>query len=89
MQQKSIQSHISAGVVVVVVASPPAGCHMNTHFSFQNCMLAVNSQQLWIGSQDSLIYIINPRSTSCNKHLTEHRVAVTGFALEERADKFR
>lgn len=53
-----------------------------------NCMLAVNSQQLWIGSQDSLIYIINPRSTSCNKHLTEHRMAVTGFALEERADKF-
>ncbi|XP_056597836.1 DENN domain-containing protein 3 isoform X1 [Triplophysa dalaica] len=53
-----------------------------------NCMLAVNSQQLWIGSQDSIIYIINPRSTSCNKHLTEHRMAVTGFALEERADKF-
>nr|XP_055076906.1 DENN domain-containing protein 3 [Misgurnus anguillicaudatus]XP_055076907.1 DENN domain-containing protein 3 [Misgurnus anguillicaudatus] len=53
-----------------------------------NCMLSVNSQQLWIGSEDSFIYIINPRSTSCNKHLTEHRTAVTGFTLEERADKY-
>uniref|UniRef100_A0A671S5Z8 DENN domain-containing protein 3-like n=1 Tax=Sinocyclocheilus anshuiensis TaxID=1608454 RepID=A0A671S5Z8_9TELE len=38
-----------------------------------NCMLAVNQQQLWIGSTDSFIYIINPRSVSCNKQLTEHR----------------
>ncbi|KAI2653203.1 DENN domain-containing protein 3 [Labeo rohita] len=38
-----------------------------------NCMLAVNQHQLWIGSKDSFIYIINPRSVSCNKQLTEHR----------------
>ncbi|XP_043088969.1 DENN domain-containing protein 3 isoform X2 [Puntigrus tetrazona] len=53
-----------------------------------NCMLAVNQQQLWIGSKDSFIYIINPRSVSCNKQLTEHRAEVTGLALEERTDKF-
>lgn len=52
------------------------------------CMLAVNEQQLWIGSKDSFIYIINPRSVSCNKQLTEHRCELTGLALEERADKF-
>ncbi|ROI69400.1 DENN domain-containing protein 3 [Anabarilius grahami] len=53
-----------------------------------NCMLAVNQQQLWIGSKDSFIYIINPRSVSCNKQLTEHRCEVTGLTLEERVDKF-
>ncbi|XP_067282147.1 DENN domain-containing protein 3 isoform X3 [Pseudorasbora parva] len=53
-----------------------------------NCMLAVNQQQLWIGSTDSFIYIINPRSVSCNKQLTEHRSEVTGLTLEERVDKF-
>ncbi|XP_016422897.1 DENN domain-containing protein 3-like [Sinocyclocheilus rhinocerous] len=53
-----------------------------------NCMLAVNQQQLWIGSKDSFIYIINSRSVSCNKQLTEHRGEVTGLALEERTDKF-
>ncbi|KAK2887705.1 hypothetical protein Q8A67_015933 [Cirrhinus molitorella] len=53
-----------------------------------NCMLAVNQDQLWIGSKDSFIYIINPRSVSCNKQLTEHRGEVTGLALEERIDKF-
>uniref|UniRef100_A0A8C1M9Y9 DENN domain-containing protein 3 n=1 Tax=Cyprinus carpio TaxID=7962 RepID=A0A8C1M9Y9_CYPCA len=56
--------------------------------SVQNCMLAVNQQQLWIGSKDSFIYIINPWSVSCNKQLTEHRCEVTGLALEERTDKF-
>uniref|UniRef100_A0A671S632 DENN domain-containing protein 3-like n=1 Tax=Sinocyclocheilus anshuiensis TaxID=1608454 RepID=A0A671S632_9TELE len=58
------------------------------HNSVQNCMLAVNQQQLWIGSTDSFIYIINPRSVSCNKQLTEHRGEVTGLTLEERTDKF-
>ncbi|XP_026104739.1 DENN domain-containing protein 3-like isoform X2 [Carassius auratus] len=53
-----------------------------------NCMLAVNQQQLWIGSKDSFIYIINSRSVSCNKQLMEHRGAVTGLALEERTDRF-
>uniref|UniRef100_A0A8C1YFY5 DENN domain-containing protein 3 n=1 Tax=Cyprinus carpio TaxID=7962 RepID=A0A8C1YFY5_CYPCA len=46
-----------------------------------NCMLAVNQQQLWIGSKDSFIYIINPWSVSCNKQLTEHRCEVTGLTV--------
>uniref|UniRef100_A0A673LLK7 DENN domain-containing protein 3 n=1 Tax=Sinocyclocheilus rhinocerous TaxID=307959 RepID=A0A673LLK7_9TELE len=48
-----------------------------------NCMLAVNQQQLWIGSKDSFIYIINSRSVSCNKQLTEHRGEVTGLAIQD------
>ncbi|XP_060752878.1 DENN domain-containing protein 3 isoform X1 [Tachysurus vachellii] len=53
-----------------------------------NCMLGVDQQQLWIGSQDSIIYIINPNSMSCNKQLTEHRAEITGLAMEERPDKY-
>ncbi|XP_046690744.1 DENN domain-containing protein 3 isoform X1 [Silurus meridionalis] len=53
-----------------------------------NCMLGVDQQQLWIGSRDSVIYIINPNSMSCNKQLTEHRAEITGLALEERRDKY-
>uniref|UniRef100_A0A8C2IT86 DENN domain-containing protein 3 n=1 Tax=Cyprinus carpio TaxID=7962 RepID=A0A8C2IT86_CYPCA len=48
-----------------------------------NCMLAVNQQQLWIGSKDSFIYIINPWSVSCNKQLTEHRCEVTGLVIHD------
>uniref|UniRef100_A0AAR2J0J7 UDENN domain-containing protein n=1 Tax=Pygocentrus nattereri TaxID=42514 RepID=A0AAR2J0J7_PYGNA len=48
-----------------------------------NCMLGVDQQQLWIGSEDSVIYIINPHSMACNKQLTEHRAEVTGLALED------
>ncbi|XP_017556082.1 DENN domain-containing protein 3 isoform X1 [Pygocentrus nattereri] len=53
-----------------------------------NCMLGVDQQQLWIGSEDSVIYIINPHSMACNKQLTEHRAEVTGLALEDRPDKY-
>uniref|UniRef100_A0A8C7F742 DENN domain-containing protein 3 n=1 Tax=Oncorhynchus kisutch TaxID=8019 RepID=A0A8C7F742_ONCKI len=44
-----------------------------------NCMLGVDRQQVWIGSQDSVIYIISTRSMSCNKQLTDHRSEVTGL----------
>lgn len=54
----------------------------------QNCMLGVDQHQLWIGSQDSVIYIINTHSMSCNKQLTEHRSEVTDFALEEKDHRF-
>ncbi|XP_010871469.2 DENN domain-containing protein 3 isoform X2 [Esox lucius] len=53
-----------------------------------NCMLGVDRQQVWIGSQDSIIYIISARSMSCNQQLTEHRSEVTGMALGERYDKY-
>nr|XP_029514811.1 DENN domain-containing protein 3-like [Oncorhynchus nerka] len=53
-----------------------------------NCMLGVDRQQVWIGSQDSVIYIISTRSMSCNKQLTDHRSEVTGLALGERREKY-
>ncbi|XP_029927872.1 DENN domain-containing protein 3-like isoform X2 [Myripristis murdjan] len=49
-----------------------------------NCMLGLFQEQVWIGSEDSVIYIIDTRSMSCNKQLTEHRHEVTGFALDSR-----
>uniref|UniRef100_A0A8C5K9H5 DENN domain-containing protein 3 n=1 Tax=Jaculus jaculus TaxID=51337 RepID=A0A8C5K9H5_JACJA len=46
-----------------------------------NCMVAVEQSQVWVGSEDSLIYIINVRSMSCHKQLTDHRAAVTGLVV--------
>uniref|UniRef100_A0A673B7Y7 DENN domain-containing protein 3-like n=1 Tax=Sphaeramia orbicularis TaxID=375764 RepID=A0A673B7Y7_9TELE len=46
-----------------------------------NCMLGLVQEQVWIGSQDSVIYIIDTHSMSCNKQLTEHRHEVTGLTL--------
>lgn len=37
--------------------------------------------QVWVGSEDSVIYIINVHSMSCNKQLTDHRSPVTGLAV--------
>uniref|UniRef100_A0A3P8ZIY6 UDENN domain-containing protein n=1 Tax=Esox lucius TaxID=8010 RepID=A0A3P8ZIY6_ESOLU len=48
-----------------------------------NCMLRLDKDQVWIASQDSIIYIIDTRSMSCNKQLTEHRHEVLDFALDE------
>uniref|UniRef100_A0A3Q3GDZ0 DENN domain containing 3 n=1 Tax=Labrus bergylta TaxID=56723 RepID=A0A3Q3GDZ0_9LABR len=48
-----------------------------------NCMLGMEGQ-VWIGSQDSVIYIIDTHSMSCNKQLTEHRHEVTGLTAENR-----
>ncbi|XP_053743781.1 DENN domain-containing protein 3-like isoform X2 [Synchiropus splendidus] len=44
-----------------------------------NCMLGLVGNQVWLGSQDSVIYIIDTLSMSCNKQLTEHRQEVTGL----------
>ncbi|KAM6995074.1 DENN domain-containing protein 3-like isoform 1-T2 [Tautogolabrus adspersus] len=49
-----------------------------------NCMLGMEGQ-VWIGSQDSVIYIIDTHSMSCNKQLTEHRHEVTGLTTENGA----
>ncbi|XP_016363412.1 DENN domain-containing protein 3 isoform X2 [Sinocyclocheilus anshuiensis] len=48
-----------------------------------NCMMGLDQEQVWIGSQDSVIYIINTCSMLCHKQLTEHRGEVTDFALEK------
>ncbi|XP_068180590.1 DENN domain-containing protein 3-like [Antennarius striatus] len=47
-----------------------------------NCMLGLIQEQVWIGSQDSVIYIIDTHSMSCNRQLTEHRHEVTGLTGE-------
>uniref|UniRef100_A0A671U674 DENN domain containing 3 n=1 Tax=Sparus aurata TaxID=8175 RepID=A0A671U674_SPAAU len=49
-----------------------------------NCMLGLIQEQVWIGSQDSVIYIIDTHSMSCNKQLTEHRSEVTGLTVDSR-----
>ncbi|XP_050932332.1 DENN domain-containing protein 3 isoform X2 [Lates calcarifer] len=49
-----------------------------------NCMLGLVQEQVWIGSQDSVIYIIDTQSMSCNKQLTEHRHEVTGLTVDTR-----
>ncbi|KAM9310249.1 DENN domain-containing protein 3-like isoform 1-T2 [Pholidichthys leucotaenia] len=46
-----------------------------------NCMIGLVQDQVWIGSQDCVIYIIDTHSMSCNKQLTEHKQEVTGLAM--------
>ncbi|XP_038616402.1 DENN domain-containing protein 3 [Tachyglossus aculeatus] len=48
-----------------------------------NCMLMAEQSQVWIGSQDSIIYIINIHSMSCNKQLTDHRSGVMDLIVED------
>ncbi|XP_045416747.1 DENN domain-containing protein 3 isoform X2 [Lemur catta] len=48
-----------------------------------NCMAMVEQNQVWIGSEDSVIYIINVHSMSCNKQLTDHRSSVTGLIVQD------
>ncbi|XP_006152172.1 DENN domain-containing protein 3 isoform X2 [Tupaia chinensis] len=47
-----------------------------------NCMVLAEQSQVWVGSEDSVIYIINAHSMSCNKQLTDHRAAVTGLTMQ-------
>lgn len=51
-----------------------------------NCMAMVAQGQVWVGSQDSVIYIISVHSMSCHKQLTEHRASVTGFVVQDGPD---
>lgn len=50
-------------------------------------MLGVDKDQVWMGSEDSVIYIISMVSMVCNRQLTEHRAEVTGLAVD--TDKYR
>lgn len=47
-------------------------------------MVMVEQSQVWIGSQDSIIYIINTHSMSCNKQLNDHRSGITDIVVEKR-----
>ncbi|XP_060051903.1 DENN domain-containing protein 3 isoform X2 [Erinaceus europaeus] len=48
-----------------------------------NCMVMVEQNQVWVGSEDSVIYIINIHSMSCNKQLTDHRHGVTDLVVQD------
>lgn len=45
-------------------------------------MVMAEQSQVWVGSDDSIIYIINVHSMSCNKQLTDHRTAFTGLIVQ-------
>lgn len=46
-------------------------------------MVMAEQSQVWVGSEDSVIYIINVHSMSCNKQLTDHRSSITGLAVQD------
>lgn len=46
------------------------------------CMVGVDSTHVWIGSSDSMIYIINIHSMSCNKQLSDHRDEVVDIVTD-------
>nr|XP_061789339.1 DENN domain-containing protein 3-like [Nerophis lumbriciformis] len=75
---------LSAGRVVVFDAASWSMLQDSIYLgeSQINCMLGLVHDQVWIGSQDSVIYIIDTHKLSCNKQLTEHRHEVTGLALD-------
>uniref|UniRef100_G1QLP1 DENN domain-containing protein 3 n=1 Tax=Nomascus leucogenys TaxID=61853 RepID=G1QLP1_NOMLE len=49
-----------------------------------NCMVMADQNQVWVGSEDSVIYIINVHSMSCNKQLTDHCSSVTDLMVQDR-----
>ncbi|XP_053322135.1 DENN domain-containing protein 3 [Spea bombifrons] len=49
------------------------------------CMVGVEQNQVWIGSSNSTIYIINTHSMSCNKQLTDHRTEVVDIVVDAAA----
>lgn len=58
-------------------------------FSVQTCMMGLIQDQVWLGSLDSVIYIIDTNSMSCNKQLTEHRHEVTGLSVDTKEQNNR
>uniref|UniRef100_UPI0037E7A8B3 DENN domain-containing protein 3 n=1 Tax=Semicossyphus pulcher TaxID=241346 RepID=UPI0037E7A8B3 len=78
---------VSGGKVMVFDASSWSlthTCHVGN--ARLNCMLGVDKDQVWMGSEDSVIYIISMLAMVCNRQLTEHRAEVTGLALD--TDKY-
>uniref|UniRef100_A0A8C9HYA2 DENND3 n=1 Tax=Piliocolobus tephrosceles TaxID=591936 RepID=A0A8C9HYA2_9PRIM len=46
-------------------------------------MVMADQNQVWVGSEDSVIYIINVHSMSCNKQLTDHCSSVTDLIVQD------
>ncbi|XP_017282325.1 DENN domain-containing protein 3 [Kryptolebias marmoratus] len=73
---------VSGGKVMVFDASSWSLIHTcQVGNARVNCMLGVDQDQVWMGSEDCVIYIISVLSMVCNRQLTEHRAEVTGLAL--------
>uniref|UniRef100_A0A3Q0S6G4 DENN domain containing 3 n=1 Tax=Amphilophus citrinellus TaxID=61819 RepID=A0A3Q0S6G4_AMPCI len=75
---------VSKGKVMVFDASSWSlthTCHVGN--ARLNCMLEVDKDQVWVGSEDSVIYIISIVAMVCNRQLTEHRAEVTGLAVDK------
>ncbi|XP_057684253.1 DENN domain-containing protein 3 [Corythoichthys intestinalis] len=78
---------VSGGKVMVFDASSWSLTHTcQVGNARLNCMLAVDKDQVWMGSEDSVIYIISIVAMVCNRQLTDHRSEVTGLALD--TDKY-
>ncbi|XP_061521113.1 DENN domain-containing protein 3 isoform X1 [Phycodurus eques] len=78
---------VSGGKVMVFDASSWSLTHTcQVGNARLNCMLEVDKDQVWMGSDDSVIYIISMVAMVCNRQLTEHRSEVTGLALD--TDKY-
>ncbi|KAM6974768.1 DENN domain-containing protein 3 isoform 1-T2 [Tautogolabrus adspersus] len=78
---------VSGGKVMVFDASTWSLTHTcQVGNARLNCMLGVDKDQVWMGSEDSVIYIISMVAMVCNRQLTEHRAEVTGLALD--TDKY-
>ncbi|XP_048406554.1 DENN domain-containing protein 3-like [Stegostoma tigrinum] len=48
-----------------------------------NCMIGIGYEQVWLGSEDSSIYIIDALTMTCNKRLVGHRNQVSDMIQEE------
>uniref|UniRef100_A0A670ZVY2 DENN domain containing 3 n=1 Tax=Pseudonaja textilis TaxID=8673 RepID=A0A670ZVY2_PSETE len=67
---------LNGGKVVVFDASTWSLQHsFKVGNSKLKCMIMAEQSQVWIGSADSVIYLINTYSMSCNKQLNDHRQA--------------
>ncbi|XP_053719632.1 DENN domain-containing protein 3 [Synchiropus splendidus] len=78
---------LSSGKVMVFDASSWSLKHtFHVGNARLNCMLEVDRDQVWMGSEDCVIYIISVVAMVCNRQLTEHRAEVTGLALD--AEKY-
>ncbi|XP_051887648.1 DENN domain-containing protein 3-like [Pristis pectinata] len=49
-----------------------------------NCMIGVGQDQVWLGSEDSFIYIISAQDLGCYRRLLAHHNQVSGMVQEER-----
>ncbi|XP_063155781.1 DENN domain-containing protein 3 isoform X2 [Candoia aspera] len=76
---------LNGGKVVVFDASTWSLQHcFKVGTSKLKCMIMAEQSQVWIGSADSIIYLINTHSMSCNKQLNDHRFEVVDIVVENR-----